>query len=39
MFPNQVKPQCGYSMKYNSLGLVLVAPYNGCHMMQNVNGF
>ncbi|CAL8325145.1 unnamed protein product [Arctogadus glacialis] len=39
MVPNQVKPQCGYSMKHNSLGLVLMVPYNGCHMTQDVNGF
>ncbi|CAL8370076.1 unnamed protein product [Boreogadus saida] len=39
MVPNQVEPQCGYSMKYNSLGLVLMVPYNGCHMTQDVNGF
>ncbi|CAL8370379.1 unnamed protein product [Boreogadus saida] len=39
MVPNQAKPQCGYSMKYNSLGLVLMVPYNGCRMTQDVHGF
>lgn len=33
---SQVPPTCGYSMHKNSLALVMLVPYDGCNMVQEV---
>jgi len=33
---NQVPRYCGYGMQKNPLGLVLLVPYDGCNVVQEV---
>ncbi|XP_059200827.1 adhesive plaque matrix protein-like [Centropristis striata] len=35
----QVPEQCGYSMRQNALGFVLVVPYDGCNVIQEYENF
>lgn len=35
----QVPNTCGYSMRQNALGLILVVPYDGCSVTEEVGLF
>ncbi|XP_040028287.2 uncharacterized protein LOC120816613 [Gasterosteus aculeatus] len=36
---SQVPPSCGYGMQKNSLGLVLLVPYDGCNVVVEDGGY